>query len=129
MTEDPLAALRAHPERAGLFLDFDGTLSRIVHRPSEARPFEGATDVLDGLATHYRVVAIVSGRSAAELLEWLGPGVEIWGTHGSERTANGRVSGGQAFFDGCEERPSAARTWSRRASWIRAVVPSPAQRV
>ena len=91
MTEDLLAPLRADPERAGVFLDFDGTLSHIVHRPSEARPIEGASDVLDGLAAHYRVVAIVSGRSAAELLEWLGTGVEIWGTHGAERTDHGRV--------------------------------------
>ena len=85
MTEDLLAALRAHPERAGLFLDFDGTLSHIVHRPSDARPIEGVKDALDELAGHYRAVAIVSGRSATELLEWLGPGVEIWGTHGAER--------------------------------------------
>lgn len=91
MTEDLLAALRAHPERAGLFLDFDGTLSHIVHRPSDARPIEGVKDALDELAGHYRAVAIVSGRSATELLEWLGPGVEIWGTHGAERAEDGRV--------------------------------------
>jgi trehalose 6-phosphate phosphatase len=92
VTEDLLAALRAHPERAGLFLDFDGTLSHIVHRPSDARPIEGVKDALDELAGHYRAVAIVSGRSATELLEWLGPGVEIWGTHGAERAEDGRVS-------------------------------------
>jgi trehalose 6-phosphate phosphatase len=89
--DDPLRPFLANPGAAGLFLDFDGTLSHIVHKPSEARPLDGVTDVLDRLASRYRVVAIVSGRSAAELLSWLGTGVEIWGTHGAERTEKGRV--------------------------------------
>lgn len=76
---------------AGVFLDFDGTLSEIVHVPSEARPVEGAVDLLAELAEQVRLVAVVSGRSARELLEWLGEDVEIWGVHGAERTVGGEV--------------------------------------
>ncbi|HEV2757605.1 MAG TPA: trehalose-phosphatase [Actinomycetota bacterium] len=91
MSADLLRPFLDHPERSGIFLDFDGTLSEIVHVPSDARPVEGARDLLAGLARRYAVVAIVSGRSAHELLEWLGPEVEIWGVHGAQRTAAGKV--------------------------------------
>src|SRR5918999_4384067 len=62
---DPLAAFKARPKSSGVFLDFDGVLSEIVPVPS--------------------------GRRAGELLEWLGPSIEIWGVHGAERTVDGRV--------------------------------------
>ena len=77
--------------RAGLFLDFDGTLSDMQQRPADARPREGVPDLLARLANRYPVVSLVSGRSAHQLLEWLGPDVEIWGLHGAERTVDGRV--------------------------------------
>lgn len=77
--------------RAGIFLDFDGTLSEIVDVPSRARPVEGASELLGRLASRFTVAAVVSGRSAGQLLEWLGPGLEIWGLHGAERTAGGGV--------------------------------------
>ena len=77
--------------QAGLFLDFDGTLSDIVEVPSAARPREGVRDLLSRLTDRFPVVSVVSGRSAHELLDWLGPEVEIWGLHGAERTANGEV--------------------------------------
>lgn len=48
-------------------------------------------DLLAELAGRYRAVVVVSGRSAAELLEWLGSDIEIWGTHGVERTQGGEV--------------------------------------
>jgi trehalose 6-phosphate phosphatase len=88
---DPLAAFRARPESSGLFLDFDGVLSEIVPVPSEARPAPGVTELLSDLGEAMGVVVVVSGRRAAELLEWLGPSVEIWGVHGAERTVDGRV--------------------------------------
>lgn len=72
-------------------MDFDGTLSQIVLIPSDARPVEGAREVLARLAQTFPVAAIVSGRSAADLLEWLGPGIEIWGVHGAETVFDGRV--------------------------------------
>jgi trehalose 6-phosphate phosphatase len=79
------------PETSGLFLDFDGTLSEIVTNPGEARPYPGALDLLTKLARRLGLLAIVSGRAARELLEWLGPTIEIWGTHGAERTVDGSV--------------------------------------
>ena len=91
MHEELLAAFHAKPERAGIFMDFDGTLSRIVLIPSDARPIDGAREVLARLAQIYAVVSIVSGRSAGELLEWLGPGIEIWGVHGAETVADGKI--------------------------------------
>lgn len=72
-------------------MDFDGTLSEIVDDPSAARPVEGTPLLLAQLAERFALVAVVSGRSAHQLLEWLGPQVEIWGLHGAERTLDGEV--------------------------------------
>lgn len=87
----PSAFEAVDPAAAGLFLDFDGTLSEIVSIPSDARPIEGVAKALSGLSRSYAVVAVVSGRSAHELLDWLGSAVEIWGVHGAQRTTEGRV--------------------------------------
>jgi trehalose-6-phosphatase len=38
--------LVAERDAAGLFFDFDGTLSEIAPMPEEAAPIEGAADVL-----------------------------------------------------------------------------------
>ncbi|HWC32648.1 MAG TPA: trehalose-phosphatase [Actinomycetota bacterium] len=62
-----IGAIRADPERAGIFLDFDGTLSEIVTVPDAARAARGVSEVLPVLAARYRVVAIVSGRQAADV--------------------------------------------------------------
>ena len=91
MTEELLKPFLERPENAGLYLDFDGTLSEIVHVPSEARPVTGARGLLERLAARFALVAVVSGRSAAQLLEWLGEGIEIWGVHGTESAVDGRI--------------------------------------
>ena len=83
--------LLADPESGGLFLDFDGTLSEIVMHAADARPIAGVPELLGRLAATFRVVAIVSGRSARQLTEWLGPDVEIWGVHGAETNRSGTV--------------------------------------
>ena len=80
---EQLRPIATDPARSGIFLDFDGTLAEIVPLPGDARPLEGAVEVLQKLGRLYGVVAIVSGRSALELLDWLGPDIEIWGVHGS----------------------------------------------
>jgi trehalose 6-phosphate phosphatase len=90
MTGD-LTPFVARPQEAGVFLDFDGTLSDIVAVPSEARPVVGAADLLARLGARLGAVVVVSGRSAEQLVEWLGPAVEIWGVHGAQRTRDGRV--------------------------------------
>lgn len=87
-------AIEAFAERAaagGLFTDFDGTLSEIVARPEDARPLPEVPRLLSELARRLAVVAIVSGRSAGELSEWLGRHIEIWGLHGIERSLGGEV--------------------------------------
>ena len=86
-----LLRFRARAATAGILLDFDGTLSELVPLPSDARPAEGVVEVLRDLSERYRAVSIISGRSARELLEWLGPSIDIWGVHGAERTTDGEV--------------------------------------
>jgi trehalose 6-phosphate phosphatase len=91
MTVDFRSVVASDPRGAAVFLDFDGTVSQIVEIPSDARPVEGAREVLSELARRLEVVSIVSGRSAVQLLEWLGPSLEIWGVHGAEHIVDGRV--------------------------------------
>jgi trehalose 6-phosphate phosphatase len=88
---ETLRAVQRQPEDAGLFLDFDGTLSEIVPVPADARPLEGVRELLETLSRRYAVVAVVSGRSAEQLVRWLGTGVEIWGTHGAEHASGGEI--------------------------------------
>jgi trehalose 6-phosphate phosphatase len=68
-----LAPLLEHPGTTAIATDFDGTLSPIVEDPAEARPIDGAADVLDRLARQFGVVAVVSGRPVSFLVEQLGP--------------------------------------------------------
>ena len=78
-----LAEVRARLGRAALLFDFDGTLSPIVPRPQDARPVDGAVDVLRGLLGRAATVAIVSGRREAFLREQLPlAGLEVVGLHG-----------------------------------------------
>lgn len=83
--------LVAGPARTGLFLDFDGTLSEIVMFAADARPIPGVPELLRALSRTFGLVAIVSGRSARQLSDWLGPDVEIWGVHGAETNRSGSV--------------------------------------
>jgi trehalose 6-phosphate phosphatase len=79
------------PETAGLFTDFDGTLSDIVSEPSAAQPFPGMMEVLRDLGRRLKLVAVVSGRTAGELTGWFGPDFELWGLYGAERAVRGEV--------------------------------------
>jgi trehalose 6-phosphate phosphatase len=67
-------------------VDFDGTLSEIASTPEDARPVPGAGEVLASLAADYGVVAVVSGRRAAEVAGLLGrpAGVRFVGLYGLE---------------------------------------------
>lgn len=89
---DHLERFRSSPSTAGIFADFDGTLSEIAHLPHDARPVEGAVELLGRLGDTFGLVAIVSGRSAVQLADWLGPSLEIWGTHGAEYAHGGSIS-------------------------------------
>ena len=98
-----LAAFLARRSRAGVLTDFDGTLAAIVDRPEEARPLSGAGHVLRALAARCPLVAIVSGRPAAFVVDRLGLGpddaVVVSGLYGMETATGGRV----------EARPEAER--------------------
>jgi trehalose 6-phosphate phosphatase len=91
--------LAVAPSTTGLFTDFDGTLSPIVRRPEDASPLPGVPGVLKRIAARMRVVAVVSGRPVAWLVDQLelaaadGPAdgvVQAYGLHGLEHwTARG----------------------------------------
>jgi trehalose 6-phosphate phosphatase len=86
---DPLAPFLERPALAAVVLDFDGTLSPIVDVPAEARPVEGAAELLDHLAHRLGLVAVTSGRPVAFLLPLLPPSVVLSGLYGLEVVQDG----------------------------------------
>jgi trehalose-phosphatase len=80
-----IARLRAASSLA-LFLDFDGTLVRLRHRPEEARLGVSTRRVLRRLAQHPRVtLCFISGRRRADLQRRVRiPGAYYLGLHGWE---------------------------------------------
>lgn len=80
---DLVASFRNGEGRAGVLLDFDGTLSPIVARPELARIRDGARDAIARLVGRYAVVAIVSGRTGDQLRELVGiEGVRLAALYG-----------------------------------------------
>lgn len=70
---------------AGLFFDFDGCLAPIVADPGQARAAPGAEEALARLAERFALVAVMSGRSVADLARRVrAPGVRLVGLHGME---------------------------------------------
>jgi len=65
---DAIASARA---TAGVFCDFDGSLSDIVDDPPAARAVRGSSKVLERLARRYAVVAVISGRPVSFLTKRL----------------------------------------------------------
>jgi len=90
-----MGPIASDPAATGLFLDFDGTLAPIVLTPEEARPLEGTTELLDHLASRYAIVAIISGRPAADVASRLpvGERVRILGLYGLEDRSGPRGQG------------------------------------
>jgi trehalose 6-phosphate phosphatase len=88
-TAETLAAalrpLTEAPERAGIFLDVDGTLAPIVERAEDARVPDATRALLRSLAERYAIVAGVSGRAAEDARRLVGLD-ELWyaGSHGAE---------------------------------------------
>jgi len=68
------------------FLDVDGTLVRLRHRPSDVRMPRAARSVLKRLAAHpHVVVTIVTGRRLADVRALVGlEGLRYFGVHGGE---------------------------------------------
>jgi trehalose 6-phosphate phosphatase len=81
---DALDPVRAEPGRAGIFTDFDGTLSKIAPTPGEAVAVPDARETLEALAGIYDLVAVVSGRRAGDVASLLGrpAGVRWFGLYG-----------------------------------------------
>jgi trehalose 6-phosphate phosphatase len=80
-----LDPLRSDPGSAGLFVDFDGTLSEIAVTPELARPVAEVPTVLADLALRFAVVAVVTGRERADAERLLAvPGVRVFGLYGAE---------------------------------------------
>lgn len=77
-------------ERAGLVLDFDGTLTQIVDDPTTSAMLDGVEEVLARIARRLAVVAIVSGRPARFLADRAGiAGVKLLGLYGTEQWRDG----------------------------------------
>jgi trehalose 6-phosphate phosphatase len=90
---DVLRPLTEHPDRAGIFLDVDGTLAPIVERADQAHVPENVSRLLGALAGRYRCVACISGRSAAEARRLVGVGrLAYAGAHGAELLEPGRAA-------------------------------------
>jgi trehalose 6-phosphate phosphatase len=80
------ARIAEQADRAGVFLDVDGTLAPIVPTPELARVLPEVPSILERLATRLPVVALISGRRSDDVRTLIDvPGVEIVGTHGLER--------------------------------------------
>jgi trehalose 6-phosphate phosphatase len=74
--------------RAGVLVDFDGTLAPIVARPELARPVPGARESLSALVPGFAVVAVITGRAAEEVAALLSvPGVRYEGVYGLDAAA------------------------------------------
>lgn len=95
-----LAALLAHPGRAVVALDFDGTLAEIVPDPEQARAHAHVLPALAALAPKIASVVVITGRPAAVAVAHGGfagvPGLEhlvVLGHYGAERwdAASGEV--------------------------------------
>ena len=83
---DELAAAWAGAERRAVLLDYDGTLVPFAARPQDAAPTPALLKRLSALAADPRnTVAIVSGRSRADLERWFAPVPALWlaAEHGS----------------------------------------------
>lgn len=80
---EALRVLRNRP--AGLISDFDGTLSEIAPTPEAARLHPACRRALRAIGRHLELVALVSGRKAADLRDRVGlPGICYVGLHGAD---------------------------------------------
>ncbi|HEX2618614.1 MAG TPA: trehalose-phosphatase, partial [Phototrophicaceae bacterium] len=94
-------------DRPGLVTDMDGTISPIVPRPEDAQVTQRSRELLEALKAHMTVVAVVSGRSVADLRARVGLDDLVYtGNHGMERWNQGEIQINPAAL---EFRPAIAR--------------------
>jgi len=86
LLEDPTPALSALAEDpSGLFVDFDGTISRLAPTPGEAIASTRAVESLARLSRRLAVVCVLSGRRARDIRDKVGlSGLLYAGNHGAE---------------------------------------------
>ena len=86
LLEDPGPALSALTQRpAGLFVDFDGTISRLARTPDEAIASPRAARSLGSLSGKVAVICVLSGRRAQDIRDKVGLRDLLYvGTHGAE---------------------------------------------
>ena len=86
LLEDPTPALSALTERpSGLFVDFDGTISRLATTPDEAIASLRAVRSLERLSGKLDVVCVLSGRRAQDIHDKVGLRDLLYaGNHGAE---------------------------------------------
>ena len=107
---DPFEPFHADPANAGVFTDFDGTLSPIVSDPLAAAPLPGVSDALHDLAARFRIAGVVSGRPLDYLIAQLGEQLWLSGLYGLETLDRGkRIEAPQA----AEWRPVVAAAVER----------------
>src|SRR5262245_23307376 len=81
---DLWAPFLAAPASAGIFTDYDGTLSALVDDPAVAFPLAGVADVLSDLAADYGCVWVLTGRPVSFLQAILPAEVLLVGLYGLE---------------------------------------------
>jgi trehalose 6-phosphate phosphatase len=84
-----LEAVTTAPAESAIFLDFDGVLAPIVHRPEDAYPPEETRAELRRLNARYGLVAVVSGRAGTDVRQRVAvDGLVYVGSHGLELDRN-----------------------------------------
>jgi trehalose-phosphatase len=108
--------LRASRSSA-LLLDYDGTLAPFVTDRQRAYPYPGMFEVLTSISRAGGTrVAIVSGRPMVELIRLVGPGFELWASHGIEhRARDGSIASASSPAD--PARLESAAEWVRERGW------------
>lgn len=82
---------------SALVCDIDGTISHIALTPGAARIEPRAISALEELIAELDLVALMTGRGAAEAARMAGvPGLMIIGNHGMELLEGGRLRGAEA---------------------------------
>jgi trehalose-phosphatase len=97
-----------------LLLDYDGTLAPFVPQRERAYAYQGVLELVAFLSRECRTrVAIVSGRSLLDLIRLVGPGFELWASHGLEHRRRDGV------IDSPEVPAPLAALLDEASEWIR----------
>ncbi len=92
MSENEIPQALVNGQRIGVITDVDGTISPIVDIPSQAHVTERSKELLTALHSHLALVAVISGRAAADVRERVGlPDLVYVGNHGLERWTDGGI--------------------------------------